>query len=158
MCYDIMLVLICTGARPSEVVALQPKHIHLQSNIPHIEITDHDREVKTANAKRKLPLVGVALEAMRRNPEGFAHYNDRAAIACAKINAWLRQFQPEPEEGDVYKTVYCFRHTFANRLYDIHVSDKMRVALMGHEGKGPKYGEVPLSAKADVMAQIAFTV
>ena len=157
MCYDIMLVVIGAGARPSEVVALQPHHIHLKSNIPHIEIAAEGREVKTANAKRKIPLVGVALEAMRRNSQGFARYNDRAAVACAKINAWLRQFQPEPEEGDVYKTVYCFRHTFANRLYDIHVSDKMRVALMGHEGTGPKYGEVPLSAKSEIMAQIAFS-
>ncbi|MET4030119.1 MULTISPECIES: hypothetical protein [unclassified Bradyrhizobium] len=156
MCYDIMLVVIGTGARPSEVVALQPKHIHLQSNIPHVEITNDGREVKTANAKRKIPLVGIALEAMRRNPEGFARYNDRAAAACAKINAWLRQFQPEPEDGDVYKTVYCFRHSFANRLYEVHATDKMRISLMGHEGKGPKYGEMPLTAKADIMNKIAY--
>ena len=115
------------------------------------------REVKTANAKRKIPLVGVSLEAMRRHPHGFARYNDRAADACARINAWLRKFQPEPEEGDVYKTTYNFRHTFANRLYDVHASDKMRVALMGHEGTGPKYGEVPLSAKVEIMDQIAFS-
>ncbi|UGY28174.1 tyrosine-type recombinase/integrase [Bradyrhizobium septentrionale] len=156
ICHDIMLVVIGTGARPSEVVALQPHHIHLKHNIPHIEIAAEGREVKTANAKRKIPLTGIALEAMRRNSQGFERYNDRAAVACAKINAWLRQFQPEPEEGDVYKTVYCFRHTFANRLYEVHATDKMRISLMGHEGTGPKYGEVPLSAKAEIMAQIAF--
>ncbi|MET4244596.1 hypothetical protein [Bradyrhizobium sp. RT10b] len=159
MCYDIMLVVIGTGARPSEVVALQPQHIHVgpKDNLPYIAITDDGREVKTANAKRKIPLVGVALEAVRRNPQGFPPYNDRAAAACAKINAWLRQFQPEPEEGDVYKTIYCFRHSFANRLYEVHATDKMRISLMGHEGKGPKYGEVPLTAKAEIMNKIAYS-
>jgi integrase len=156
MCHDIMLVVIGTGARPSEVVALQPHHIHLTHNVPHIQITAEGREVKTENAKRKIPLVGVALETMRRDPQGFPRYNDRAAHACKKINEWLRKFQPEPEAGDVYKTVYCFRHSFANRLYEIHATDKMRISLMGHEGKGPKYGEVPLSAKAEIMAQIAY--
>lgn len=156
MCYDIMLVVIGTGARPSEVAALQPHHIHLKSNIPHIEIAADGREVKTANAVRKIPLVGIALEAMRRNPQGFARYNDRAPNCCKKINEWLRKFQPQPEEGDTYKTIYCFRHTFANRLYDVHATDKMRIALMGHEGKGPKYGEVPLTAKVQIMEQIAF--
>ena len=38
MCHDIMLVVIGSGARPSEVVALQPHHIHLKHNVPHIEI------------------------------------------------------------------------------------------------------------------------
>ena len=50
MCYDIMLVVIGSGARPSEVVALQPHHIHLTSKIPHIEIAAEGREVNLAES------------------------------------------------------------------------------------------------------------
>lgn len=163
VCYDIMLVAIGTGCRPSEIVALQPSRIKLEADqrgsnsfIPHVQIRPDGRKVKTKNAVRDIPLVGVALEAMQRNPQGFPQYDDRAADACAKINAWLRQFQPEPEQGDVYKTVYCLRHTFADRLHALRVNDNEYVSLMGHEAKGAKYGAVSLETKAAIMNQIAF--
>ncbi len=163
VCYDIMLVAIGTGARPSEIVALQPSRIKLEpdqrgsnSFIPHIQVRADGRKLKTKNALRDIPLVGVALAAMQRNPQGFPQYNDRAADACAKINAWLRQFQPEPEQGDVYKTVYCLRHTFANRLHALRVNDAEYVSLMGHQAKGAKYGAVSLETKAAIMNQIAY--
>jgi integrase len=163
VCYEIMLVAIGTGARPSEIVALQPSRIKLEpdqlgsnSFIPHIQIRADGRKLKTKNALRDIPLVGVALAAMQRNPQGFPQYNDRAADACTKINAWLRQFQPEPEQGDVYKTIYCMRHTFADRLHALRVNDAEYVSLMGHEAKGAKYGAVSLETKAEIMAQIAY--
>ena len=161
--YDIMLVAIGTGCRPSEIVALQPNRIKLvpdqrgsNSFVPHIQVRADGRKLKTKNALRDIPLVGIALEAMQRNPEGFPQYNDRAADACAKINAWLRQFQPEPEEGDVCKTTYNFRHTFADRLHALRVNDAEYVSLMGHQTKGAKYGAVSLETKAAIMNQIAY--
>ncbi|MFM2281245.1 MAG: hypothetical protein RLZZ444_3476, partial [Pseudomonadota bacterium] len=63
-----LFVIAETGARPGEIINLQPSQIRLDAEIPHIEITVIDdggvkREIKTKPSIRKLPLVGVALAA-----------------------------------------------------------------------------------------------
>ena len=77
--FDAMLVMVETGARPSEIVALDKKHIHLAANIPYISVREEGREVKTKASIRDVPLVGCALEAMRRHPNGFERYFNRRA-------------------------------------------------------------------------------
>ena len=58
----IVLVLIETGCRPSEIANLEPQDIHLDVDVPYISIcAKENRELKTRSSKRDIPLVGVAL-------------------------------------------------------------------------------------------------
>ena len=62
--------------RPSELVNLTKDRIKLDANIPHIRVEAQDRdddtpgrELKTEQSERDIPLVGFALEGMRRHPD-----------------------------------------------------------------------------------------
>jgi hypothetical protein len=165
--FDVMMVMVETGARPSEIVALDTKQIHLASNVPYISIREEGREVKTAASIRDVPLVGVALEAMRRHPNGFRRYHNNADALTQLINKHMRKLQPEVNEdnGDKYKTMYGIRHCFKDRLRAAHTPDSMMDALMGHdEGteqgnkNKPKYGGgYTLETKLEALQKIALT-
>lgn len=164
---DAMLVMVETGARPSEIVALDAKHIHLKQNIPYISVREEGREVKTKSSIRDVPLVGVALEAMRRHPNGFDRYRNNPDALTALVNKHLRKLQPDvnEENGDKYLTMYGIRHCFKDRLRAVHTPDGMMDALMGHEEgseqgnrKKPKYGNGhTLQTKLETLSKIAFT-
>jgi integrase len=165
--FDAMLVMVGTGARPSEIVALDAKHIHLKDNIPYISIREEGREVKTKASIRDVPLVGVALEAMRRHPNGFERYFNNPDALTALVNKHLRKLQPQvkEEEGDKFKTMYGIRHCFKDRLRAVHAPDGMMDALMGHEEGSeqgnrnkPKYGNgYTLQTKLEVLNKIAYS-
>ena len=68
----LIYVLIETGARMSEICNLMPEDIKLAHEIPHISIKPRqNRELKTPDSERDIPLVGVALIAMQLCPNGF---------------------------------------------------------------------------------------
>jgi site-specific recombinase XerD len=63
----LIYVLIETGAKTSEIANLTTDDIILSADAPFIKIRPRkDREPKTHSSIREIPLVGVALEAMRR--------------------------------------------------------------------------------------------
>src|SRR5690606_26400145 len=75
----IVLMMIETGCRPSELANLSASTIHLNGPVPYIDIEprldpDDPREIKTASSVRQIPLVGVALEVARAWPKGFPKY------------------------------------------------------------------------------------
>ncbi|MDB5526159.1 MAG: integrase [Rhizobium sp.] len=113
-----LFVIAETGARPGEIINLQPSQIKLGEPIPHIEITVIDdgevkREIKTKPSIRKLPLVGAALAAMRHHPDGFPKLFDKGNSFSAAVNKFLR-------ENDMMEspshTVYSLRHAAEDRL------------------------------------------
>ena len=61
----VVYVLADTGLRPSELVNLQPSAIHLDAEIPYVEIVPDGRVLKTKDSRREIPLVGAALAAMK---------------------------------------------------------------------------------------------
>lgn len=61
----ILIAMVNTGCRPSELAALTVNTIKLNHNVPHISIEPEGRQVKTKHARRIVPLLGVSLEAMR---------------------------------------------------------------------------------------------
>ena len=65
-------VMVNTGMRPSEIAGLRPDEIRLDHAFPHIELQPIGRALKSANAERRIPLIGVALEAIRAFPQGFS--------------------------------------------------------------------------------------
>jgi integrase len=66
-----------TGARPSEIINLSKARIVLDAEIPYIRIQAEGRLLKTDHSERDIPLVGLALEAMKRHPNGFPRYFDK---------------------------------------------------------------------------------
>ncbi|MCP4184329.1 MAG: integrase [Hyphomicrobiales bacterium] len=138
----ILLCMIDTGARPSEISNLLPENIHLNADIPHISIMPNiggsgAREIKPQSSTRKIPLVGLALEATRNNPHGFPKYRDRDNAMSAVLLKWLRvnELQETPDH-----TVYSIRHSFEDRMKEAGLDDELRRILMGHSINRPKYG------------------
>ena len=66
---DVVYVVMETGARPSEIVNLTAAQIVLDAPIPFIRIRAEGRVLKTEHSERDIPLVGLALDAMRRHPQ-----------------------------------------------------------------------------------------
>jgi len=135
----IFLACIETGCRPSELCNILPERVCIKANIPHILIDfDADREIKTDSSVRRIPLVGIAFEVMRRFPNGFPRYRDKENGFSATMMKHLRRRGLLPSDRHV---VYSLRHSFEDRLKSAHVDDEMRRLLMGHSIGRPEYGE-----------------
>ncbi|MEP1332299.1 MAG: tyrosine-type recombinase/integrase [Lentilitoribacter sp.] len=134
----IIMVMIETGARPSEIANLRRNNIHLNAEIPFISIAPTDDiEIKTETSIRNIPLVGIALEAMKQSPEGFPRYYDKTDAFSGMVNKFCR-------ENGLLETdqhsLYCIRHSFERRMKEKGVDFELRCRLMGHGIDRPKYG------------------
>lgn len=149
---DALLVMVNTGARPSEVLGLLPHHIRLEDPVPHISIQEEMRQLKTAASVRDIPLVGISLQAMARRPGGFPRYRGRATAWSNRVNAYLRKAGlPAP------LTAYGLRHAFADRLIDHEFSERIIADAMGHGLHRERYGQgLTLERRRDVLEKIAF--
>ena len=139
----IVLMLIETGCRPSEIINLQPQDICIDADVPHIAIRsrshgDAKREVKSVSSEREVPLVGVALEAARRAGAAFAHYQDRNELFSANVMQGFRRrgLFPTPAHR-----IYSFRHAFEKRMQEANIDYGLRCLLMGHKTDRPAYGD-----------------
>jgi len=134
----ILLVIVNTGARPSELAGLTADQIKLDSNTPHISIEAVDRQLKSANARRVIPLCGVSLEAMREFPNGFPGYRSNPASLSATANKYLRGngLLETPKHS-----LYGLRHSFEDRQLAAGVDERIRRDLMGHALKRERYGK-----------------
>ncbi|WP_041316379.1 hypothetical protein [Hyphomicrobium nitrativorans] len=151
----VVYVVADTGLRLSEVVNLLPNHIHLDAEVPHVEIVAEGRKLKTRHSARKMPLVGCALAAMRLQPKGFPRYRDNASSLSALVNKAMdaREMRPTPRHS-----LYSLRHTFEDRLTALDPPDKIIAVLMGHKHQRPKYGSGPsLEHLKGWLDRIAFT-
>lgn len=149
---SIFLLMINTGARPSEISGLLPDAIILNHDVPHIKIYPNQREIKTIAAERDIPLVGNALEIMRQNPNGFPRYFDKSTAWSALVAKYLKAHDllPTPEHR-----AYSLRHSFENRLQNANCPDRIFKELMGHEISGTPYGEgVWLSVARDWLLKV----
>ncbi|GHA55401.1 integrase [Amylibacter ulvae] len=150
---DITLTLVNTGARPSEIVGLLPEHIHLNAPVPYIEILPEGKTLKSDASERELPLVGVSLEAMKRNPAGFPRYRGKRTYS-ATINKYLRDNGHMPSAAH---TIYGLRHTFQDNIQALGISDRFDRDLMGHSLRRERYGKgATLEMKQEILHQIAF--
>ena len=140
----IFYLLIETGLRLSEACNLTAETIRLDDPVPHVQVRPDGRRMKTEQSERDIPLVGVALMAMREHPQGFPRYRHGAASLSAAVNKTLRENSLLPSEGH---TVYSLRHTFEDRLTAVEAPDKVAAALMGHKYHRPRYGVGPSLAQ-----------
>lgn len=135
----ITYMLIETGCRPSEIINLLPSDIHLDVDVPFISIKpSKNRQIKTESSIRDIPLVGVALEAARRAPEGFAHYHDRNELFSANMMKAFRTRDLFPSKDHV---IYSLRHSFEKRMQEANIDYGLRCLLMGHANSRPAYGD-----------------
>lgn len=126
-----------TGARESEIFGLRAEDIFLKEPIPYIWIRARKGySLKTVTSERKIPLVGTALYAFRKHPQGFQHKGNPDVFSSI-VNKYLttKKLRPTPEHS-----IYSLRHTFKDRLRDIGAPEELIDGLMGHKKKGPQYG------------------
>ncbi|WP_297543616.1 DUF6538 domain-containing protein [Roseovarius sp.] len=150
---DIGIVAAETGCRQTEIVHVPPEDIILNHPIPHLRIRyveegEHARDIKNLASIRLVPLLGAALEVMRRHPEGFYRYRSKGSFS-GDINKFMRDnglFPPHPEGGKRY-TFGGTRHTWEERGRAAGMTNEERAFLLGHSvGKlrgRPVYGDGP---------------
>lgn len=134
----ILLGMINTGYRPSEGAALTSATIRLDHNIPHISIEAEGRQLKSAYARRVIPLTGVSLEAFRECPDGFARYRENSASLSATINKYLRSNSLLETPAH---SLYGLRHGFEDRMLAAGIDDRIRRDLFGHRLTRERYGK-----------------
>jgi len=136
----VVLAMADTGARVNEITGLEPDDIVLDAPVPHLIIRPNEiRSLKTAHSERVIPLIGVALAAMKRNPGGFPRYAAKNASASGAINKYLRERKLLPDGA----TLYGLRHGFQDRLIEVEAPERIQADLMGHGTLRPKYGKGP---------------
>lgn len=134
----IFLTVIETGCRPSEICNITPERIMLAAKVPHLVIGfDANRQIKTESSERVVPLVGIALEAMKRFPEGFPNYRDKETTFSNTMMKHLRARELLPTDRHF---VYSARHAFEDRMKEAGIDVEMRKLLMGHSINRPEYG------------------
>lgn len=149
----ILLVMVNTGCRPSELAALSSNTIHLDSNTPYISIEPEGRQIKTKHSRRVVPLLGVSLEALRAFPEGFPRYRTSSASLSATVNKFLRENRLM--ESDQH-TLYSLRHSFEDRMLAAGIDDRIRRDLFGHRLTRERYGDgASLEQKAALLQPVA---
>jgi integrase len=143
--------------------------IALDAPIPHIRIMAEGRVLKTEQSEREIPLVGVALDAMRRHPSGFPRYFDKGSNLSATLQKHFKSRDLLPSDKH---SVYSFRHSFKDRLKSVETPEELIDEMMGHTTAKPKYGDgyglklklkylraielgSPRLASADVVQQVA---
>lgn len=150
----IFFAMVETGCRPSELCNMRPENIHLDDAVPHLEVTfSDDRRLKTENSIRKIPLVGVSLEAMKRAKNGFTRYRDKESNFSAAAMKFLRENELLPT---VNHRVYSLRHSYEKRMLEGGMDDEFRRRTLGHDTNRPEYGDGgALKWRAEQMTRIA---
>jgi integrase len=149
----IVLAMVNTGARPSELAALTEGQIRLDDDVPHISIEPIGRQLKSKNARRVIPLLGASLEAMKANPRGFPTYRTSSATLSATVNKFLRTNGLMESDGH---SLYGLRHGFEDRLLAAGVDERIRRDLFGHTINRERYGNgATLSHLRDVVHAVA---
>ncbi|OWY07390.1 integrase [Thioclava sp. F42-5] len=150
----ILLVMVNTGLRPSEIAALRPEEIRLGDPIPHLLLQPIGRVLKTQNAERVMPLHGVSLDAMRAFPDGFSRYRESSATLSATVNTYLRDAGLLESERH---SLYSLRHAFEDRMLAAGIDERIRRDIMGHALGRERYGEGGrLATIAELLEPIAF--
>lgn len=148
----IVLAMVNTGCRPSELAALTANTIRLDHNVPHISIEPEGRQVKSKYARRMIPLLGVSLEALRAFPEGFPRYRESSASLSATVNKFMRE--NGLMESDNH-TLYSLRHSFEDRMLAAGIDDRIRRDLFGHRLTRERYGDGASLEQKQQMLQAA---
>ena len=137
-----------TGMRLSEAAGLSKEDVHLDADIPYVEIRPHKwRRLKTKSSNRKLPLVGASLWAARQAyiasngrfmfPKYCNETECQSNSASAALNKWLKTVA-----GSDY-VMHSFCHSMRDRLRAVNCPADMIDQIGGWRKRsvGEGYGE-----------------
>jgi len=152
---DVLLVMVNTGLRPSEITDAPLADWHLSANVPYLAVTPTGRELKVAHTRREIPLLGVSLEAGRRIVArgGCTRYLHGATRWSAAVGKYLREngLAESPRH-----TPYSLRHYIENRLQATGADDRVRADILGHRYARPRYGDGgAVAGRAAALVKIA---
>ena len=162
----IMALQMGTGATVGEIVGLGSDDVHLETNIPYIDIRPRPwRSLKNDTARpRKVPLVSfahdAAIEALKQARDGylFPTYlkTDEANINSASqaVNKSLKSILTGTK-----KTSHCFRHTVITLLQNNGCPVEIRNSIVGHSAgtvaeASYEHGELPLDEKMKWLSRV----
>lgn len=152
---DILLVMVNTGLRPSEVTDAPLGDFCVTDNIPHLKVASNGRELKVAHTRREIPLLGVSLKAAHRIVgRGGIQKNQRKASGwSALVNKYLANNGLKETPGH---TAYGLRHYVEDALLRASVDDRIRADILGHKYHRPVYGDGGgLAGRRDALEKIA---
>lgn len=171
---DIVTIAAEVGCRQSEIHDLPPEAFRLDDPIPHLLIRNEEAEVQDDGARkggrqlknkysdRKIVLIGQALEAARRHPNGFQRYFGKGGSFSAAVNKHFRTHKlfPKAPTGEKY-TIGGTRHAFESRMKRAGLHSDDRGEMMGHSVQSARnrelYGdEMPLEIRHLIAKLIAF--
>lgn len=128
-----ILVQMELGCRIGEVSGLAVEDVFLDAEVPHVYFRNQPwRSLKTRDSERRVPVVGVALEAIRH------------ALALPRTGSGLFDAYAKPRGNDtasaavnkrLFKwelTSHSFRHTLKDRLREVGCPKDIRDAIQGH--------------------------
>lgn len=123
-----------TGANARELALMEAGDIHLTANVPFIQIRPNSLRSKVKKGgerHRDIPLVGEALEAMRRFPTGFTCFQNPTGPTNANqaLSAFFRKVTPG-------KGFSSYRHTMKDWLRNSGCIDTLQNSIIGHATKG----------------------
>ncbi|MET3519156.1 tyrosine-type recombinase/integrase [Mesorhizobium abyssinicae] len=135
-----------TGCRLAEVTGLRVADVKTDEPMPYIEVEWHeDRRVKTDPSRRRVPLIGDALEAAKealqrtKGPMLFLRYgveggNTKASAALMKH---VREVTENPK-----KVTHSLRHNMEDALDLAEVDTQDQNLILGHTmgGMAERYG------------------
>lgn len=123
-----------TGCGAKELGWMTAADIHLEAPIPYISVRENDLrdQVKTGGERhRDLPLIGDALEAMKKFPNGFTRFHHDQGPT--RLNRALSDFFRKVTPG---KGHYSYRHRMATILKQSGCDLGLRASITGHTLKG----------------------
>lgn len=136
-----------TGCRLAEVAGLRVSDVRLDHAIPHITVEWHDdRRIKNAVSRRRVPLVGTALDAAKAAVKAaggsamlFPAYGrpNGASSASAALGKHVRVVVTDPKV-----TTHSLRHLMKDRFRLAGVSKADQDIVLGHSSGsvGEDYG------------------
>ena len=139
---QIVLMLIYTGVRPGELIALEKKDVHIEDRWFHI---DHG---KTVNAVRDVPIhpaiLGFFQDKMEEPGDHLISRFDGKPYVFDRDRNMFRERVWEPAlqlagvyecEGGVHRPHDC-RHTFTSLWKGQKLDEAIRRKIQGHAGQG----------------------
>lgn len=158
---DILLITVETGCRQSEIYNTPLSDIHIGGQYPYFKLRPVEgvREIKNGASERMVPLVGVALSAMRRVVKrgGFKAYAGKDTWSAA-VNKYLRERGAMPEGH----TIGGLRHAWEGRMKRAGISVDDRGVMMGHSvaliRDREEYGDLTLKERHDLAAMVQLDV
>lgn len=136
--WEMGLILLYTGVRRSEMLALTWQDIDRQARVVHIDKQINSRyyppklKDHLKNAKRRdTPLLDVLADALPRNKIGLIFTDENGDyLGVNKFNKRWKAFLENVGLGK-HITPHCFRHSYATICYEAGIDEKACAAFLG---------------------------